>query len=134
MNLPANPPTTESVISEWPFVGVMEEKRENRIRKEPTVVEPKPPVECNWKQGQAMAVSTVKKLFGPRFHCLLPESGRIRISKIIPDESGRSYTIHAKKVGERTLEYSWLQFWWERGPPDARKEGFFYTALANNHP
>ena len=112
----------------------MTDAKGSRVRKEPTVVKPKPPVECNWKKGQVVAVSTLKKLFFARDDYLFPEAGSIRITKIKPDNSGRQYSIEAKKVGEKSIQYSWQQFWWERGPSDARKESFFYCALYSNDP
>lgn len=105
------------------------EEAESRIRSEPTVVEPLPPVDCNWKKGQTLAASTFRKCFGSTFHKYLPQSGRVRISEIIVHESGRHFTIQAKVVGDRTKTYSWYQMWWVRGPKDKRVEGFFYSGL-----
>jgi len=111
----------------------MADAKVSRVQKEPTVVEPKPPVECNWKKGQVVAVSTLKKLFFVRDNYLFPEAGSIRITKITPDNSGRQYSVEGKMVGEKTIQFSWQQFWWERGPPNARKESFFYCALYSNY-
>ena len=106
----------------------------SRFKSEPTVVIPKPPVDCNWKKSQVITFTNLKKLFAKPFHHALKETGKVRITQIVPDSSGRSFTIHAKLVGDKTLEYTWTQFWWERGPKENRKEGFYYCALFNNQP
>lgn len=112
----------------------MAEEAESRIRSEPTVVEPLPPVECNWKKGQTFAVSTLKKHFGPTWHKYLPESGRLRIANIGESETGRHFTIEARVVGDKSTGFMWHQMWWVRGPKDERVEGFFYSGLRGLNP
>ena len=125
---------TASLISEWPFVGSMAEESESRFSKEPTVVEPLPPVECNWKKGQTFAVSTLKKKFGPYWRKRLPESGRMRIADIVESHTGRHFTIEARVVGDKNTGFMWHQMWWVRGPEDKRVEGFFYSGLRQLNP
>ena len=107
----------------------MAEESESRFSKEPTVVEPLPPVECNWKKGQTMAASTLRKCFGPAMQKYLPESGRLRIANIIESDTGRHFTIEARIVGDKKTGFMWHQMWWVRGPEDKRVEGFFYSGL-----
>ncbi len=126
--------TTATLISESSLVGSMEEEAESRFSKEPTVVEPLPPVECNWKKGQTLAASTLQKCFGSAWHKYLPQTGRVRISNIIESHTGRHFTIEAKVVGNRKVTYSWHQMWWVRGPEDERVEGFFYSGLRVDNP
>tara|TARA_R110000782_G_scaffold182493_1_gene272861 strand:- start:190 stop:609 length:420 start_codon:yes stop_codon:yes gene_type:complete len=114
---------------------VSDSEKKSRFKNEPTKVELKPPVECNWKKGQVVTFNTLKKLFfGKQFHYYLPEKGKLRITNITADSSGRSFTIQAKVVGDKTKEYSWVQFWWERGDKDNRKEGFYYCGISHNQP
>tara|TARA_R100000900_G_scaffold141388_1_gene122435 strand:+ start:1092 stop:1484 length:393 start_codon:yes stop_codon:yes gene_type:complete len=112
----------------------MAEESESRFSKEPTVVEPLPPVECNWKKGQTMAASTLRKCFGPAMQKYLPESGRLRIANIIESDTGRHFTIEARVVGDKKTGFMWHQMWWVRGPEDKRVEGFFYSGLRQLNP
>jgi len=40
----------------------------SRFKSEPTVVIPKPPVDCNWKKSQVITFTNLKKLFAKPFH------------------------------------------------------------------
>ena len=112
----------------------MAEEAESRFSKEPTVVEPQPPVDCDWKKGQTVAASTLRKCFGSAFHKYLPQEGNMRITQVMVHSTGRHFTVEAKAVGNRKITYGWHQMWWERGPKDKRVEGFFYSGLRVDNP
>tara|TARA_R100000908_G_scaffold10988_2_gene3997 strand:- start:765 stop:1265 length:501 start_codon:yes stop_codon:yes gene_type:complete len=126
--------TTATVICEASLVRLMAEEAESRFSKEPTVVEPQPPVDCNWKKGQTLASSTLRKCFGSAFHKYLPQKGNMRITKVMVHATGRHFTVEAKAVGNRKITYVWHQMWWVRGPKDERVEGFFYSGLRVENP
>jgi len=80
------------------------------------IEEPKEEVtvaECNWVKGRSYSVKSFKKVLPPISHKRLPASGKLRITKILPtSHKYGGYHVEACLVGDKTQEFTWIQFWW----------------------
>ena len=95
------------MATESETVEAEEEKIEEKQEEEIVVAE------CNWVKGRSYSVKTFKKVLPPISHKRLPASGKLRITKITPtSHKYGGYNMEACLVGDKTQEFTWIQFWW----------------------
>ena len=111
------------MATESETVEAEEEKIEEKQEEEIVVAE------CNWVKGRSYSVKTFKKVLPPISHKRLPASGKLRITKITPtSHKYGGYHVEACLVGDKTQEFTWIQFWW------TTQDKFYYANFGSPRP